>query len=412
MSLSPDLKMIVHFKTYTMDNRKILIVGGGVAGPALAIQLIEQGAEVKVIEARTEAEMNEGLFFGISPNGLNVLSSLVDITRIYEEYVPGTLHFYNAKGRLIAELDASYQKEAYGISSIQVKRSAINDLLHEKLASLGAPVEYGCKLQAIEYAGTKIEVETSKGRLTGYDLLVGADGIHSLCRRLVFPGAPKPTFTKMLSTGAIAKIPGWKTPSQAVEMTFGMRAFFGFSITNTEKVWWFNNYDWDQEPDRRVLYDPSMQQRIKQELLELHKNDHPKISEVITASNDLFAYPIYDMPALEKWHTEKVCLIGDAAHAISPHTGQGASLALEDSAVLAKCMAKYTNPRLAFSRFQQLRSDRVAKVIAQARKVGKAKSKPNPIASFFRDIMLKYFINMEKKKMSWIYEYDVDKLEI
>jgi 2-polyprenyl-6-methoxyphenol hydroxylase-like FAD-dependent oxidoreductase len=406
------LKKNVCLKTYIMDNRKILIVGGGVAGPALAIQLVEQGADVKVIEARSEAEMNEGLFFGISPNGLNILSRLVDIKNIYEEYVPATLHFYNAKGRLIAELDASYQKEAYGISSIQVKRSAINDLLQERLSGLGVQVAYGCKLQSIDYAGSKINVETSKGRLTGYDLLIGADGVHSLCRRLAFPDAPKPTYTQMLSTGAIAKIPEWKEPSRAVEMTFGMRAFFGFSITNTGKVWWFNNYDWEQEPDRGVFDDPATQQRVKKELLELHKNDHPKISQVIAGSSDLFAYPIYDMPALEKWYTEKVCLIGDAAHAISPHTGQGASLALEDSAVLAKCMAKYTDPQVAFSRFQQLRSDRVAKVIAQARKIGKAKSKPNPIANFFRDIMLKYFINMEKKKMNWVYEYDVEKLNV
>lgn len=395
-----------------MDKLKILIAGGGVAGPALAIQLIEQGAEVKVIESRTEAEMNEGLFFGMSPNGLNILSRLVDISRIYEEYVPATLHFFNAKGRQIAELDASYQKEAYGISSIQVRRSAINNLLQEKLASLGAPVEYGCKLQSIAYAGSKIDVMTSKGSLPGYDLLIGADGVHSLCRRLVFPDAPKPAFTKMLSTGAIARIADCQQPSQAVEMTFGMRAFFGFSVTNKGNVWWFNNYDWEQEPGRGVFDDPAVQQQVKQELLELHKDDHAKISRIIAGSSELFAYPIYDMPALEKWHTEKVCLIGDAAHAISPHTGQGASLALEDSAVLAKCLAKYANPAEAFARFQQLRADRVARVIAQARKVGKAKSKPNPIGSFFRDMMLKFFINAEKKKMDWVYGYEVEEVEV
>ncbi|GGG94403.1 FAD-dependent oxidoreductase [Pedobacter zeae] len=390
-----------------MDKRKILIVGGGIAGPALAIKLVEQGAQVKIIEARSEAEMNEGLFFGISPNGLNVLSGLVDISPLYEEYVPGTLRFYNSKGQRIAELDASYQKESYGISSIQVRRSAISKLLQEKLISLGVQVEYGCKLMSIDYRETKIEVETSKGRLTGYDLLIGADGIHSRCRRLIFPDAPKPVYTKMLSTGAIVKIPGWEEASQAIDMTFGREAFFGCSTTNTGKVWWFNNYDWEQESRGSELN--LRQQHIKKDLLELHQKDQPKISQIIAASSNLFAYPIYDMPALEKWYTAKVCLIGDAAHAISPHTGQGASLALEDSAVLANCLAMYPDTGIAFSRFQQLRVARVAMIIAQARKIGRAKSKPNPIANFFRDILLKYFINMEKKKMHWVYSYDANK---
>lgn len=393
-----------------MNNRKILVVGSGIAGPALAIKLIEQGADVKMIEARSEAEMNEGLFFGVSPNGLNILSDLIDISRLYEEYVPGTLRFYNAKGHRIAELDAGYQKQIYGSNSIQIKRSAITNLLREKLTSLGCQIEYDCKLQSIEYLGTGIDVHTSKGKLADYDLLIGADGIHSRCRRLIFPDAPKPIYTKMLSTGAIVEIPGWEEPSEAVEMTFGAQAFFGYSTTNTGKVWWFNNYDWEQEPNGTQLN--LLQQNIKKELLELHQNDHHKINRIIAASNDLFAYPIYDMPALKKWYTAKVCLIGDAAHAISPHTGQGASLALEDSAVLAKCLIKYADPEFAFSRFQQLRSARVTKVIAQARKIGKAKSRPNPIAHFFRDMLLKYFINMEKKKMDWVYGYNVDELEI
>lgn len=394
-----------------MNNKKVLIVGAGIAGPALAIKLTEQGARVKIIEARTEAEMNEGLFLGISPNGLNVLAGLIDISKIYKEYVPGTLRFYNAKGRKIAESDASYQENAYGIAGIQVKRSAISGLLQEKLTGMGVAVEYGCRLRSIEYAGTKIEAYTDKGKLTDYDLLIAADGVHSQCRKLLFPQAPGPVYTQMLSTGAVVKIPGWEEASGAVEMIFGERAFFGFSVTNTGEVWWFNNYDREGEPGR-MADDFARQQKIKENLLELHKNDDRKIGEIIAASTDLFAYPIYDMPPLEKWHTDKVCLIGDAAHAVSPHIGQGASLALEDSAVLARCLSAYPDPESAFARFRELRADRVAKIIARARKVGKTKSKPNPVANFFRDRMLKHFIHTEKKKMDWIYGYDVNKLAI
>ncbi|HEY8958539.1 FAD-dependent monooxygenase, partial [Chitinophaga sp.] len=188
-------------------------------------------------------------------------------------------------------------------------------------------------------------------------------------------------------------------------------AFFAYATSNKGEVWWFNNFYLEQEPDRKKI-DPALQQEIKTELLQLHQEDQPAINKIITATRDLFAYPIYDMPQLEKWYTKNICLIGDAAHAISPHTGQGASLALEDSAVLAKCLAKYAEPEKAFSVFQALRQKRVEKVVAQARKIGKSKSKANPVATFFRDIFLKHFINLEKKKMDWVYAYRADEVNV
>lgn len=391
---------------HQMKGKKVLIAGAGIAGPALAIQLIGQGAEVRIIESRKESQMQEGLFIGISPNGLNVLKGLVDISSLYDEYCPGTLHFLNARGKCIASLGTSYQLNQYGVESIQVKRSAITLLLHNKLRSAGCTMEYDCRLESIVEAGERISVLTSKGELADFDILIGADGIHSKCRALAFPDSPKPVYTELLSTGGIVKIPGWQGDTRAINMIFGERAFFAFATSNKGEVWWFNNFYQKQEPDRRKT-EPGLQQKIKAELLELHKDDYDKIGQIIAATPDLFAYPIYDMPPLTKWYTKNICLIGDAAHAISPHTGQGASLALEDSAVLAQCLAKYPDAEQAFSTFQELRQERVRKIIAQARKIGKSKSKANPIAAFFRDMFLRLFINMEKKKMDWVYAYKV-----
>lgn len=394
-----------------MKSKKVLIAGAGIAGPALAIELISQGADVRIIESRKESQMQEGLFIGISPNGLNILKELVDISKIYEEYCPGNIHFLNATGKRIASLGTAYQLEQYGIESIQVKRSAITRLLHDKLRSLGCAIEYDCRLESIEEAGEKVRVRTTNGVLGDFDLLIGADGIHSKCREIAFPHSPRPVYTELLSTGAIVAIPHWHDETGAINMAFGERAFFAFATSNKGEVWWFNNFYQKKEPDRRKI-DAALQHKIKTELLHLHKEDHNTIAHIITATPELFAYPIYDMPPLAKWHTKNICLIGDAAHAISPHTGQGASLALEDSAVLAKCLFKYLNAELAFSVFQELRQKRVAKVVAQARKIGSAKSKANPIATFFRDIFLKYFIDQEKKKMDWIYAYKVSAVEI
>ncbi|WP_439484347.1 FAD-dependent monooxygenase [Cyclobacterium plantarum] len=394
-----------------MRGKKVLIVGGGIAGPAIAIKLIHLGAEVKIIEARKKEEMNEGLFMGISPNGLNILKDLINISEIYQEYAPGTLHFKNSKGKKIAALDTAYQLLNFGIRSIQIKRSAISNLLHKKLNQLNHPVLYDCRLYQIDNFDKEIKVSTSQGEFGGFDFLIAADGIHSKCRSLCLPNSPKPIYTKLLSTGAIVDIPNWQEDSKAMNMIFGERAFFAYGTSNHGKVWWFNNFHLTDEPERNVL-NVGLKQRIKTQMLDIHKNDEDVISHILRETGDFFTYPIYEMPPINKWYGDNFCLIGDAAHAISPHTGQGASLALEDAAILSRCLEKYTDHNQAFKVFQGLRQERVQKIISQARKVGKTKTKPNPVGNFFRDFFLKKFIHLEQKKMDWVYGFKPESLEI
>ncbi len=189
-------------------------------------------------------------------------------------------------------------------------------------------------------------------------------------------------------------------------MTFGERAFFAYAISNQGEVWWFNNYFRDNEPSREETQS-SLVEEIRAHLLQLHINDNPVFSTIIQASTEIFAYPIYDLPNLPNWYKGRICLIGDAAHATSPHIGQGASLALEDTAVLTKCLGETDDLLVAFSNFQQMRQPRVQKIVKGARKIGNNKSKPNPVANWFRDRFLKVFIKEEIKKVDWVYGYRV-----
>jgi 2-polyprenyl-6-methoxyphenol hydroxylase-like FAD-dependent oxidoreductase len=95
----------------------------------------------------------------------------------------------------------------------------------------------------------------------------------------------------------------------------------------------------------------------------------------------------YDLSPLRAWHEGLVCLAGDAAHATSPSSGQGASLALEDAAVLAQCLRDSTELQYAFATFQALRKARVEKIVQVARRTSSRKI-PNPVASWVRDLLL------------------------
>jgi 2-polyprenyl-6-methoxyphenol hydroxylase-like FAD-dependent oxidoreductase len=385
---------------------KAIILGAGVAGPILAIQLKEIGYDVEIYEARKEEEMNEGLFLGFTPNGQNVLKHFVHLDDLYKDYTSGSIQFYNQKHRLIASLDNTYQKEAYGTETIQVKRSDLNRLAIRAAIDKGIAVYHGKKCVGIQETEENVIILFEDGSRSTADLVFGADGTFSAVRNALFPKAEKPVYTNNISTGGYASLAHLREPLPAMQMIFGEKAFFAYNVSNNGEIWWFNNYYRKEEPARGELQS-NLKNEILQRLLQIHKNDPPIISEILKASHELIAYPVHDIPSLQQWHTKRVCLLGDAAHAIAPHSGQGASLALEDTICITNALISETTPFEAFQLYQRQRQPRVEKIIKNTRKIGKQKSSPNRVATWFRDQLLGIFIKQTIKQTDWIYRYKI-----
>ena len=119
---------------------------------------------------------------------------------------------------------------------------------------------------------------------------------------------------------------------------------------------------------------------MHQKFIEEHEGNFQKI-------------PIYDIDFLDTWHKGPVCLVGDAAHPSSPHLGQGASMALEDSIILAMCLRDIKNIQKAFTKFQYLRKERTEKLIKFSRESGEFHLWTNPIRRLFRDILMSFTLN-------------------
>lgn len=193
-----------------------------------------------------------------------------------------------------------------------------------------------------------------------------------------------------------------------MQMVFGKRGFFGYSVTPTGEVYWFSNLPQAQEPDRKALQATS-EEEWRERLLGLHRNDPAPILDILRATSGGFGkWPIYDLPSLPTWHEGHVCLLGDAAHATSPHVGQGASLALEDALVLAQCLRDVPSPERAFATFERLRKGRAEKLVVQARRTGGSKVVSNPVQGWFRDLTLPFFLRLGAKSTEWVYSYKVD----
>lgn len=191
--------------------------------------------------------------------------------------------------------------------------------------------EWDKALESIEARPGAVVARFRDGRAATGSFLVGADGIHSRVRQTVFPNAPKPAYTGIINLGGIVHT-DLPSTDDAMRMVFGRRGFFGYAVRPSGETYWSSNFAQKNEPARDLVNVGA--DRFKEQLLSIHRDDPPEVGRILRSlKGDVGAHAVYDLLWLPAWRRGAVCLIGDAAHAIGPHVGQGASLALEEAFV-------------------------------------------------------------------------------
>ncbi|MEU0005710.1 NAD(P)/FAD-dependent oxidoreductase [Streptomyces sp. NPDC006314] len=381
--------------------RRALIAGCGITGPVLALFLIRCGYSPVLYEARPEPDDHAGSFLNLGPNGRGVLQTLGIADTVLRHGAPTTrLVFTNHKGRVIGSNPEH---------TTCVKRGLLNKALRECAERAGARVEFGKRLVDVK-GGRPGEVTAvfADGTSADGDILIGADGINSATRTAVFPEAPPPSFTQGIGSGGFARTSAPGDPDGTFRMMFGLRGFFGYQVLPGGEVYWFENHTQTREPVRGWAGSITDEQ-WREQLLRRHAGDHPLVGEILSATDGpIGRWPLYDLPSLPAWHRGDVSLIGDAAHAISPHLGQGAALGMEDAVVLAKCLRDLPDARAAFAAFEGLRRPRVEDLIRQARRTGGQMTPAGPVGRAVRDLMLPVFLKLGLRNAESVYGYRVD----
>ncbi|WP_267643496.1 FAD-dependent oxidoreductase [Haloarchaeobius amylolyticus] len=387
--------------TQSNEDRKALIIGCGVAGPVLAMYLQRVGITPIIYEGRSEPRDEEGFFLNLAKNGTDVLETLGIEDEVLENgHQSNRLVFQNHKQKRLGENPSE---------TVVIKRGLLTKALREAATERGITVEFGKRLVDVQVPHDDMAIAYFEDGTEAHgDFLVGCDGIHSQTRRSMFPNAPEPEYTGIIDSGAFTHNDSIPQSDGVMRMTFGVDGFFGYQKVPTGEIFWFENHERKQAPDRAEL-ETIPQAEWKEKLLHLHKDDHEEVTEIIRSTDgEIGKWPVYDLPALPTWHTKTVCLIGDAAHATSPHVGQGASLAMEDAIVLAKCVRDLENAQDAFERFESLRRDRVEEIVEISRETGNQKAPSNIVARKIRDLILPFFLKRGVENFEKIYSYRVD----
>jgi 2-polyprenyl-6-methoxyphenol hydroxylase-like FAD-dependent oxidoreductase len=389
--------------------KKALIIGGGIAGPVTALFLKRIDVKAEIFEAHPQTQEVEGSFLNLAGNGLEVLRLLgLDQALSAEGSPVPRMLIQNGRGKHLGEVRNGARE---GLTeSVIIRRGALHEILLQAALAEGIPVHFGARLQTYKQSATGVEAIFDNGVTAQGDVLIGCDGIHSKVRHLLNPDAPQPRFTHLVSVGGFTSRPPLEPTPKTQYFIFGKKAFFGYHVRASGEIYWFNNHEWPYTPDRDELRAISSDE-WRQRLLDMHRHDLPLISEIIRGTEDNIAgYPIYDIPTLPVWYDERVVLTGDAVHAVSPSSGQGASMAMEDAAVLVRCLRDCPTLQTALEMYEGLRRTRVERMVKWARAMGSQKMVLSPLQVWLRDTMMPLFLKFgaNPTAMDWIYNYQVN----
>jgi 2-polyprenyl-6-methoxyphenol hydroxylase-like FAD-dependent oxidoreductase len=388
---------------------KALIIGGGIAGPVTAIFLQKAGIDAEVFEAWP---YSTGIGGGlqIAPNGMLVLAEIgLASEMIRRGSIAESFDFYSQSGTRLGAVNQNMEAR-FGQPAVNMCRATLNEGLIDKAWCENVELRFEKRLVAIEdRADRPVIAYFADGSSAEGDFVIGADGVHSAVRGHVIPNGPKPFDTGLIGFGGfVPRSVIEDTPiGQRVLTTFGQSGFFGYGFCSsapTDGVMW-----WSTQPSHGVdaaEFRAMSQDALRRHLRQFHAGWHDPIPRILDAAENIVVTDTLDVATLPTWSRKRTLLIGDAAHATSPHAGQGASLALEDAMRLGRLMLDRQELGLTFQNFEAERRPRAEKIVALARRNGNSKREFSPTGAWIRDRMLKLLLPVTAKGMDWMYRYD------
>jgi salicylate hydroxylase len=318
---------------------RIAIVGGGVGGLATALALERRGAEIVVCEQ--SPALNEiGAGLNLSPNALMALRVLGvedQVVALGSESDFLVIRSWKS-GRIISRMRRGAFRQQFGAPNLTVHRADLLDVLCGALKTVN--LHFGARCIAVEQCDRSGVVRLADGSEIEADIIVGADGIHSVVRKTLFgPDAPRFTgcicWRGMAATRAlprdiaVAEGAMWMGPHGHV-VHYPVRRGELINI-----VAHFDSDSWTEESWTREC-DVS-------ELTSTYAGWHPDLLRLYPYSAKWYKWALYDRDPVERWSKGRITLLGDSAHAMLPYLGQGAAMALEDACVLSAAITRHAN---------------------------------------------------------------------
>lgn len=346
-----------------------LVIGGGVAGPVAATALRAAGIEATVYEAYPGPAYNIGSALGFAPNGLAALDVIGAGDAVRAIALPMT-HMVMSVGHKDIELPT-----AAGLEPLHaIDRSDLHQVLHDHAVDAGVAVEYSKRLVGVEEHRDGVTARFADGSTATADIIIGADGIKSRVRTLIDPNAPGADYTGMLGFGAYTEC-SYPVSPETMVFAYGRNAYYLYWPMPDGRIAWGANLPQKQYLSLTEAREVPAEQWLRT-LREVYAEDTPGADLVRNTPPEELVVTggLHIMPPVPHWYRDRMVLVGDAVHAPSNSTGQGASLAIESAVQLARCLRDFDSPATAFAAYERIRRPRVEKVAARGAKINQSKT--------------------------------------
>lgn len=336
---------------------RIVVIGAGIAGLATAAGLQRSGHEVTIVEERIDTSSGTGI--SIWPNALAALDrlGLGDAVRDSGGRVTaGAMRWRD--GAWLRKPARDRMATALGEPLVVARRATLMRLLSDSLAP--GTVETGLAAEALTVTGGGVTIALSDGTSRTADAVVGADGVGSVVARHL-NGTLNRRYAGYTAWRGVAAHA--LNPELSGE-TMGSGTEFGHVPLGPDHTYWFAT---ERGPEGRTSPEGELAY-----LASKYGGWADPIPAVLAATDpgDVLRNDLYDREAAREWARGPVVLVGDAAHPMRPHLGQGGCQGIEDAAVLVHCLDRTADPAAAFARFVAARRPRAVRLSRESRLIG------------------------------------------
>lgn len=393
-----------------------LVSGAGIGGLTAGIALAQHGIGVDIYDqAVALTEIGAGL--QLSPNAMQVFQKLgladAILTKGFEPHFAVMRHYRSGRPYFSAPLK-SMCRSRYGAPYVHIHRSDLQQILVHKAKAMGVKIHLDHKVTGYQQSAEKVTLLFSdKSSVTG-DLVIGADGLHSVVRDQML-GPERPRFTGQTAwrgTVATADLPkDLIAPDVNVWIGSG-RHVVAYYISGGDKV---NFVAVEEQTDQ---WNEDWRQKGKLSDARAAFSDWSSaVTSLLDAADHVFLWSLYDRTELPHWSEGRVVLLGDACHPTLPFMAQGAALAIEDAYILAACITvSDTSLSDILNYYENLRKSRTTRLQNTARANARLFHMPSGISGWPVQAKLAVSAFLPKrfalKPLDWIYEYDVTKIRV
>lgn len=389
---------------------KVIIIGAGIGGSALALSLQQLGVDHVVLEQAPEfGEVGAGI--QLSPNGVRILEKLGLADALRSFCTEPDFHKYSVWDTgetLLRTALMPRVRDTYGFAYYHAYRPDLIEALTARLDA--ANLQLGKTVTAVGQTESGAWAECADGSRIDGDVLIGADGIHSLVREQVFkPDPPRAsgyvTWRGVVDSEAIKAL---AIPVSAYVDMGPRLSFVYYYVSGGKRLNWLA-LGKAQDATRESW----SQTASKDEIIEAFAGWYDRPRRVIEATEQPFVTALYDRNPLQTWVAGRIAVMGDAAHAMLPYHAQGAVQSIEDAWVLASTLAQADSPHLALEKFQTLRFERANLLVQQSRSAERWYHLDDPDEVAARNARFRQ--NNERfggdfsPQQHWLYSYDAEK---